>query len=49
MLRVSLLMLVASACASNPFNSDVIALTPKNFKEVLESPHAWFVNVCRQS
>jgi len=30
-------------------NSDVIALTPKNWKELENSPYAWFVNVCRQS
>jgi len=33
--------------ASNPFDSDVIALTPKNWKDLENSPHAWFVNICR--
>lgn len=34
--------------AANPFSSNVVALTPKNWKEVvLESPHAVFVNICR--
>lgn len=34
--------------AGNPFSSNVVALTPKNWKQLEESPHAWFVNVCRQ-
>jgi len=34
--------------ASNPFSSNVVALDSKNWRhEVLESPHAVFVNVCR--
>ena len=34
--------------AANPFSKNVVALTPKNWKkEVVESPHAVFVNVCR--
>lgn len=44
---VSLLLSLALVEASNPFSSNVVALTPKNFKQVLDSPHAWFVNVCR--
>ena len=33
--------------ASNPYTSNVIALTPRNFKQLKNSPHVWFVNVCR--
>lgn len=34
--------------AANPFSSNVVALTAENWKdEVLESPHAVFVNICR--
>lgn len=34
--------------AANPFSSNVIELTPKNWKqEVVDSPHAVFVNICR--
>ena len=35
------------ADAANPYTSNVIALTPKNFKQLKNSPHVWFVNVCR--
>jgi hypothetical protein len=31
------------AFASNPFNSDVVALNPKSWKELENSPHAWVV------
>jgi hypothetical protein len=34
--------------ASNPFSSNVVALTSKNWREHVEdSPHAVFVNICR--
>lgn len=34
--------------ASNPYSSNVVALTSKNWREeVEESPHAVFVNICR--
>ena len=40
---------IGPALAGNPFSSNVIALTAKNWKkEVEESPHAVFVNICRQ-
>jgi hypothetical protein len=42
---VAVLSLVS---ASNPFSSNVVALTSQNWnKEVLESPHAVLVNICR--
>ncbi len=44
---VTLLALPHPAAASNPFSSNVVALTPKNWKELEKSPHAWFVNICR--
>jgi len=45
-----LLLTAAAASGSNPFTSTVVALTPKNFKQhVVNSPHVWFINVCRQS
>lgn len=44
-----LLLLPVLVASSNPFSSNVIALTPKNFKQLENSPHVWFVNVCRQS
>jgi hypothetical protein len=35
--------------ASNPFSTNVIALNARNWrKEVEDSPHAVFVNICRQ-
>ena len=35
--------------AGNPFTSDVIELTSSNWKkEVMASPHAYFVNFCRE-
>ena len=41
-------MMVQLSHAANPFSKNVVALTPKNFKkEVVESKHAVFVNVCR--
>lgn len=41
--------LVLAVQASNPFSSNVVALTAKNWKEEVEdSPHAVFVNICRQ-
>ena len=50
MLKIILATLaVSNVMASNPFSSNVIALTPHNFKELENSPHVWFVNVCRQS
>lgn len=50
LVATALLCLTSSSVeAGNPFSSNVIALTPDNWKkEVLESPHAVFVNVCRQ-
>lgn len=40
--------LLCAAGASNPYSSNVVALTAKNWKaEVLDSPHAVFVNICR--
>ena len=37
-----------SVKATNPFSSNVVALTPQNWKEeVVDSPHAVFVNICR--
>jgi len=35
--------------ASNPFTTNVLALTPSNFSVLEKSPHTWMVNVCRQS
>jgi len=43
-----ILSLVQLSVASNPFSSNVIALTHRNWRrEVEESPHAVFVNICR--
>ena len=48
-LFLALLSVAKVALAANPFSSNVVALTDKNWKkEVLESPHAVFVNICRQ-
>ena len=39
---------VVQAAAANPFSSNVVALDATNWRtEVLESPHAVFVNICR--
>lgn len=47
LLLVSSALLLAAA-ASNPYSSNVVALTSKNWRsEVEESPHAVFVNICR--
>jgi len=53
MSRMTILMtifaIVFSTVASNPFSSNVVALTSQNWKEeVLDSPHAVFVNICRE-
>ena len=42
-----LLSLGATARGANPFSSNVVALTPKNWKQLEKSPHVWFVNICR--
>jgi len=57
MTRILLLLLLllggrrddtAIVTASNPFSSNVVALDAQNWRqEVLDSPHAVFVNVCR--
>ena len=39
---------VVVQAAANPFSSNVVALDATNWRtEVLESPHAVFVNICR--
>ena len=46
---ITLTAIVALANAGNPFTSDVIELTASNWKkEVMDSPHAYFVNFCRE-
>ena len=47
----AVLLTVVTAChAANPFarGSDVVTLTPQNWKELERSPLPWFVNVCRE-
>jgi len=40
--------LIHTATPSNPYSSNVVALTSKNWRqEVEDSPHAVFVNICR--
>ena len=50
--RVCLLLLVcciSAVSSGNPFSSNVVALTAKNWKQdIEESPHAVFVNMCRE-
>lgn len=42
------LSLFTIAGAANPFSSNVVALTPENWREVvLDSPHAVMINICR--
>lgn len=46
--RLLLLGTLFVAHASNPFSSNVIELTPKNWRtEVEETGQAVFVNICR--
>jgi hypothetical protein len=53
--RLALLLLIfvvqrkrGSVQAANPFSSNVVALDANNWREeVLESPHAVLVNICR--
>jgi hypothetical protein len=49
-LGVVVVSILALTChAGNPFSSNVVALTAKNWKEeVLDYPHAVLVNICRQ-
>jgi hypothetical protein len=52
-MKLLLVVLGFFACAvvqaANPFSSNVVELTAKNWKEEVEdSPHAVFVNICRQ-
>jgi len=51
-LASALLLLLAGSSggvnASNPYSSNVVALTSANWKEVvLDSPHAVLINICR--
>jgi len=40
--------LVVTVTASNPYSSNVVALTAANWKEVVvDTPHAVLVNICR--
>ena len=54
MMKASLVLstfagVLAVARAGNPFSSNVVALTAKNWRqEVEESPLAVFINICRQ-
>ena len=44
-----LFLAAAIVRAGNPYSSNVVELTARNWrKEVEESPHAVFVNICRQ-
>ena len=46
---VLLAVCISSVSSVNPYSSNVVALTAKNWKEEVEdSPHAVFVNICRQ-
>ena len=48
---IRLILLCACAVgAGNPFarGSDVVTLTPSNWKQLEKSPLVWFVNVCRE-
>ena len=50
-LRVLTACVLVSAChAANPFarGSDVVTLTPQNWKQLEDSPLLWFVNACRE-
>jgi hypothetical protein len=43
-----LLLLQVANAANNPFSSNVVLLTATNWQdEVVNSPHAVFVNICR--
>ena len=47
-LMASLKAPTAVVHAQNPFSSNVVELTPQNWKSVVvDSPHAVFVNICR--
>ena len=37
-------LLFSYASASNPFSSNVVLLTEKNWAELEKSPHLWLVN-----
>jgi hypothetical protein len=36
------------ATASAQYNGDVLMMNAESWKEMLESPHGYFINVCRQ-
>ena len=43
-----LLLLSPGATARGATRSlRMVALTPKNWKQLEKSPHVWFVNICR--
>ena len=48
-IQLVLTLLFSYASASNPFSSNVVLLTQKNWAELDKSPFLWLVNVCRQS
>jgi len=47
MARVGLLLATVVASVSAQYSSDVVMLTSKNWQEMLDSPHGYFLNVCR--
>jgi hypothetical protein len=49
-MRASYAALIATlaATASAQYNSDVLLMNANNWKDMLDSPHGYFINVCRQ-
>ena len=45
----ALLAALASVAGENPYTTNVVALTPRNFRELQRSNFLWFVNICRHS
>jgi len=45
---VAILGMAATSVEGGLYTSDVVALNSRNWKQVLNSPHGWFINFCRE-
>jgi len=47
-LVAALTILAATSVQGRMYTSDVVALNSGNWQQVLDSPHGWFINFCRE-
>jgi hypothetical protein len=48
MSRVLLWITLVATTANAQYNSDVLVMDKNNWQDMLDSPHGYFINVCRQ-